>query len=81
MENVAQDKRGVRDLCAYFFLKASQLVQKNGMCGLLATNTIAQGDSREVGLDQILRQVGQYLVQYQAANGLEKQVWRLQISG
>ena len=24
------------------------------MCGLLATNTIAQGDTREVGLEQIV---------------------------
>jgi len=47
-------KRGSADLCAYFFLRSSQLVQLNGMCGLLATNTIAQGDTREVGLDQLV---------------------------
>jgi hypothetical protein len=51
---VARDKRGNADLCAYFFLRSSQLVCQTGQCGLLATNTIAQGDTREVGLDQIV---------------------------
>ncbi len=51
---LAQGKRGRADLCAYFFLKATKLVGYSGMCGLLATNTIAQGDTREVGLDQII---------------------------
>ncbi|MGB8344341.1 MAG: restriction endonuclease, partial [Ktedonobacteraceae bacterium] len=52
VEYLANNKRGSADLCAYFFLQASRLVCEGGMCGLLATNTIAQGDSREVGLDQ-----------------------------
>ncbi len=51
---LAHDKRGHADLCAYFFLRSSQLVHLNGMCGLLATNTISQGDTREVGLEQII---------------------------
>ncbi|HYT44435.1 MAG TPA: DNA methyltransferase, partial [Methylomirabilota bacterium] len=51
---VADNKRGNADLCAYFFLRASQLEHQDGMCGLLATNTIAQGDTREVGLEQII---------------------------
>ena len=42
-------------MCGYFFLKANQLVRANGHLGLVATNTIAQGDTREVGLDQIVR--------------------------
>ncbi len=54
VEYLAQGKRGRADLCAYFFLRTSQLICQGGMCGLLATNTIAQGDTREVGLDQIL---------------------------
>ncbi|HEX7735930.1 MAG TPA: type IIL restriction-modification enzyme MmeI, partial [Ktedonobacteraceae bacterium] len=54
VEYLARGKRGNGDLCAYFFLSAANLVQHNGMCALLATNTIAQGDTREVGLDQIL---------------------------
>jgi Eco57I restriction-modification methylase/MmeI, target recognition domain/MmeI, N-terminal domain len=54
VEQLANGKRGNADLCAYFFLRATQLVRSNGMCALLATNTIAQGDTREIGLDQII---------------------------
>lgn len=51
---IANDKRGSADLCAYFFLHAKQLLNINGGFGLIATNTIAQGDTREVGLDQLV---------------------------
>ena len=54
LEYLANRKRGNADLCAYFFLRAINLVRHTGMTGLLATNTIAQGDTREVGLDQIV---------------------------
>ena len=50
--------RGTADLCAYFFLRAAELVCRDGGYGLLATNTIAQGDSREVGLDQLVTKLG-----------------------
>ena len=50
-----QVKSGGRaDLCAYFFVRANQLVRKNGTFGLIATNTISEGDTREVGLGQLL---------------------------
>lgn len=52
---LAYGTKGSADLCAYFFLKANQLIQINGHLGLVATNTIAQGDTREVGLDQIVK--------------------------
>src|SRR5207249_2026699 len=35
-------------------LRARQLLRHGASFGLLATNTIAQGDTREVGLDQIV---------------------------
>jgi hypothetical protein len=54
VEHVANGKRGSADLCAYFFLRAGKLVHDSGDIGLLATNTIAQGDTREVGLDQLV---------------------------
>ncbi len=54
VEYLALGKRGIVDLCAYFFLRTTSLVRREGMCALLATNTIAQGDTREVGLDQII---------------------------
>ncbi len=53
VERIANGKKGSADLCAYFFLRAGQLVRDGGMMALLATNTIAQGDTREVGLDQL----------------------------
>ncbi|MFZ4792222.1 MAG: Eco57I restriction-modification methylase domain-containing protein [Candidatus Competibacteraceae bacterium] len=56
VERLAGGKRGSADLCAYFFLRAGQLVRDGGMMALLATNTIAQGDTREVGLDQMTAQ-------------------------
>jgi hypothetical protein len=54
VERIAGGKRGNADLCAYFFLRAQQLLSLNGGFGLVATNTIAQGDTREVGLDQLV---------------------------
>ena len=53
VEHLAKGQRGSADLCAYFFLRASQLMRNNGQLGFLATNTIAQGDTREVGLEQL----------------------------
>lgn len=53
---LANGQRGSADLCAYFFLHAGQLLRKGGMLGMLATNTLAQGDTREVGLDQLVKQ-------------------------
>ena len=51
---MARGKRGSADLCAYFFLRADALAAGGRVsCGFLATNTIAQGDTREVGLDQL----------------------------
>src|SRR5947209_19403425 len=35
---LANGKRGSADLCAYFFLRATQLVRRKGMVALLATN-------------------------------------------
>ena len=51
---IAGGRRGSADLCAYFFLRAASLLRPGGMAGLLATNTLAQGDTREVGLDQLV---------------------------
>jgi hypothetical protein len=53
VKHLAYGKRGNADLCAYFFLRASNLVRPGGQSAMLATNSIAQGDTREVGLDQI----------------------------
>ncbi|WP_159072617.1 Eco57I restriction-modification methylase domain-containing protein [Streptomyces formicae] len=46
--------RGNADLVAYFLLRAHELLNERGQAGLIATNTLAQGDTREVGLDQLV---------------------------
>jgi hypothetical protein len=45
--------RGTADLCAYFLLQSWRLVAPAGYVGMVLTNTISQGDTRAVGLDQI----------------------------
>lgn len=51
---IAEGRRGSADLSAYFFLRAMNVLRTDGMAGMIATNTIAQGDTREVGLDALL---------------------------
>jgi len=51
---IARGAKGHADLVAYFALRAHGLLNSGGQAGLLATNTLAQGDTREVGLDQLL---------------------------
>ncbi len=53
VELIGRGVRGHADYVAYFFLRAESLIKPGGTAGLLATNTIAQGDTREVGLDQM----------------------------
>ena len=48
---IAGGERGSADLVAYFFLNATKIGRS---FGYLATNTIAQGDTSEVGLTQII---------------------------
>jgi hypothetical protein len=42
------------DMVAYFVLRAHCLLNEAGQAGLIGTNTLAQGDTREVGLDQLV---------------------------
>ena len=48
---IADGAKGSADLVAYFFLIATKVARS---FGFLATNTIAQGDTSEVGLTQII---------------------------
>lgn len=54
VNQLADGARGSADFVAYFFLRAAALLTKSGTLGLIATNSIAQGSTREVGLDQIV---------------------------
>jgi hypothetical protein len=56
VEQLASGTRGNADLVAYFYLRAPQLLSRGGGFGLIATNTLAEGDTREVGLDQLVEQ-------------------------
>lgn len=51
---IALGQKGNADLIAYFALRAHTLLNDSGQTGLIATNTLAQGDTREVGLDQLV---------------------------
>jgi N-6 DNA Methylase len=46
------------DLVAYFFRRAFDLLKVGGCFGLVASNTIAQGDTREGGLLELVRRGG-----------------------
>ncbi len=49
---------GSSDLVAYFFRRAHQLLRSGGTMGLIATNTVAQGDTRTTGLEWICEHGG-----------------------
>jgi hypothetical protein len=49
---------GKFDLCAHFFLRAGSLVGLHGALGLIATNTISQGDTRATGLQHLVTREG-----------------------
>ena len=52
------ESHGNADLVAYFFRKSFELLNTGGSMGLIATNTIAQGDTRSTGLRFICQNGG-----------------------
>lgn len=54
VNQLAEGAKGNADLVGYFFLRAMALLTRRGNLGLIATNTVAQGDTREVGLDRMV---------------------------
>ncbi|GAA0771554.1 hypothetical protein E1180_05560 [Roseibium denhamense] len=52
------DVDGGADLVAHFFRRAYSLLRQKGAMGLIASNTIAQGDTRETGLRTIIANRG-----------------------
>jgi len=53
-EVLAAKASGNADLCAFFFRRIASLLCTHGYFGLIATNTISQGDTRDVGLAHLL---------------------------
>ncbi|AWI57948.1 Eco57I restriction-modification methylase domain-containing protein [Sinorhizobium fredii] len=52
------NSHGKGDLSAHFFRRAYDLLRDGGTLGFIATNTIAQGSTREMGLFEIIRSGG-----------------------
>ena len=53
LKEVHEGAHGNADLVAHFFRRAYALLRKGGTFGLIATNTISQGDTRSTGLAAI----------------------------
>jgi len=51
---IHEGAHGNADLSAHFFRRAATLVGDHGTIGLIATNTIAQGDTRSTGLQHLV---------------------------
>ena len=49
---------GVKDYCVYWFRKAVEHLPPGGRAGLVATNSIAHGGTREASLDHVVEQGG-----------------------
>ena len=58
LKTVHEDSHGNADLVAHFFRQAFNLLRPSGTLGLIATNTIAQGDTRTTGLRWICKHDG-----------------------
>lgn len=58
LQTLHEGAHGNADLVAHFFRRAFGLLRIGGAFGLIATNTIGQGDTRATGLATILRQGG-----------------------
>jgi type I restriction-modification system DNA methylase subunit len=58
LRTVWPDSGGKCDLVAFFFRQSFKLLRSDGILELIATNTIAQGDTRESGLASICRSGG-----------------------
>src|SRR5207247_8164836 len=50
LKTVHDESHGNADLVAHFYRRAFNLLRKDGCFGLIATNTIGQGDTRSTGL-------------------------------
>ena len=59
LKSVHQESHGNADLVAHFYRRAFNLLREGGAFGLIATNTIAQGDTRSTGLRWICESGGE----------------------
>ncbi len=59
LKELHADSHGNADLVAHFFRRAFDLLRRGGAFGLIATNTVAQGDTRSSGLRWICTHGGE----------------------
>jgi hypothetical protein len=59
LKHIHAESHGNADLVAHFFRRAFNFVRKGGTFGLIATNTIGQGDTRATGLRWICKHGGE----------------------
>lgn len=55
---IHEGAHGNADLSAHFFRRTAHLIGAHGAIGLIATNTISQGDTRTTGLQHLVRNEG-----------------------
>lgn len=58
LQTLHRGAHGNADLVAHFFRRAYGLLRRGGTFGLIATNTIGQGDTRDTGLAAIISEGG-----------------------
>lgn len=58
LKAIHQESHGNADLVAHFFRRSFNLMREDGCFGLIATNTIGQGDTRSTGLRWICNHGG-----------------------
>ena len=58
LQTLHEGAHGNADLVAHFFRRAFGLLRKGSVFGLIATNTIGQGDTRDTGLATIIAEGG-----------------------
>ena len=59
LKELHEESHGNADLVAHFYRRAFNLLREGGTFGLIATNTIAQGDTRSSGLRWICERGGE----------------------
>ncbi|MFZ2961392.1 MAG: DNA methyltransferase [Candidatus Ozemobacteraceae bacterium] len=58
LKMITSNAGATTDLCAYFFRRIFNLLRGQGVLGLLATNSICEGNTRETALEEILKNGG-----------------------
>jgi len=54
LQYIANNRKGLVDLSVYFLLQFESLSSKNGIFGLITTNSVKQGDNRKIGLEYLI---------------------------